>query len=224
MEIKERLVKYNFSSRNNTPIKYIVVHDTGNTGKGADTNAHYNYFNSADRQASAHYFIDDKQILRIIKDSDKSWHCGDGKGKYNITNENSIGIEMCINSDGDFEKTKENTLELIKYLVEQYNIDFKNIVRHYDASRKICPYSMSKNNWEEWNKFKEQINFYIEKECVNDKDYKEFITKIYKNIFGRVPDDEGLNYWNERLRNGLKHSEFMKEISETGEFIVKYVS
>ena len=155
MEIKEKLVKYNFSSRNNTPIKYIVVHDTGNTGKGADTNAHYNYFNSADRQASAHYFIDDKQILRIIKDSDKSWHCGDGKGKYNITNENSIGIEMCINSDGDFEKTKENTLELIKYLVERYNIDFKNIVRHYDASRKICPYSMSKNNWEEWNKFKE---------------------------------------------------------------------
>ena len=45
MEINEKLVKYNFSSRKRTSIKYIVIHDTGNTSKGADANAHFSFFN-----------------------------------------------------------------------------------------------------------------------------------------------------------------------------------
>ena len=92
IKINEKLVKYNFSSRNGEKIKYISIHDTGNKRRGADANAHFNFFNGGDRQSSAHYFVDDKQILRIIKDEHKSWHCGDGKGKYEIRNENSIGI------------------------------------------------------------------------------------------------------------------------------------
>ena len=28
----------------------------------------------------------------------QTWHCGDGKNKYGITNANSLGIEICINS------------------------------------------------------------------------------------------------------------------------------
>ena len=150
MKINENLVRYNFSSRQETKIEYIVIHDTGNTSKGADANAHFSFFNSADRQASAHYFVDDTQILRIIKDSDKAWHCGDGKGKYGITNENSIGIEMCINIDGDFSITLDKTIELTAYLMKKYNIPIKNVVRHYDASRKVCPNIMSKNNWALW--------------------------------------------------------------------------
>ena len=119
IKINEKLVKYNFSSRNGEKIKYISIHDTGNKRRGADANAHFNFFNGGDRQSSAHYFVDDKQILRIIKAEHKSWHCGDGKGKYGIRNENSIGIEMCINSDGDFNKTYSNTLKLTKYLMKK---------------------------------------------------------------------------------------------------------
>ncbi len=63
--------------------------------------------------------------MRIIKDSDKAWHCGDGKGKYGITNENSIGIEMCINIDGDFSITLDKTIELTAYLMKKYNIPIK---------------------------------------------------------------------------------------------------
>ena len=75
MEIKinEKLIKYNFSSRNGEKIKYLVIHDTDNTSVGANADAHYHFFNSEYRDASAHYFIDDTQILRIVKDSDKSF-------------------------------------------------------------------------------------------------------------------------------------------------------
>ena len=219
IKINEKLVKYNFSSRKGTPIKYIVIHDTGNTSKGADANAHFLFFNSADRKSSAHYFVDDKQILRIIKDEDKSWHCGDGKGRYGITNENSIGIEMCINSDGDFRKTYLNTLNLTKHLMEKYKIHLENVVRHYDASRKICPNIMSKYNWASWNKFKEDLKK-IDKE---QKDYRNTITKLYKNIFDREPDLEGLNYWNEQLNLGLTYGDMLKAMGESEEFKQIYI-
>lgn len=214
IKINEKLVKYNFSSRNGEKIKYISIHDTGNKRRGADAEAHFNFFNGGDRGASAHYFVDDKQILRIIKDEHKSWHCGDGKGKYGIRNENSIGIEMCINSDGDFNKTYLNTLKLTKYLMEKYNIPLENVVRHYDASRKICPNIWKENNWEKWNKFKEHLK---------QEDYRNTITLLYENLFNREPDSEGLNYWNEQLNSGLSFGDMLKVMGDSEEFKEKYV-
>ncbi len=213
MKINEKLVKYNFSSRKGEKIKYITVHDTGNPNKGADAEAHFKLHDRADRGASAHYFVDDKQILRIIRDEDKSWHCGDGKGKYGITNENSIGIEMCINSDGDFNKTYQNTLDLVKHLMGKYNILIDRVVRHYDASRKSCPNNWSKNNWDKWNKFKSDLQV---------KDYTTNINLVYKNLFQREGDHEGINYWNDKLNSGLTFGDMLKEMGESEEFIDKY--
>lgn len=157
MNIEKRLIKYNFSSRNGQGIQYIVIHDTGNTGKGANADAHFNYFNGGNRNASANYFVDDKKILQVVDDANASWHCGDGGGKYGITNQNSIGIEICVNSDGDYNKAVANAIELTKFLMKKYNIPIGRVVRHYDASKKLCPASMSSNNWAKWQWFKEQL-------------------------------------------------------------------
>lgn len=157
MLINKCPIKFNYSSRYNTLPRFIVIHDTGNTSKGANALAHFKYFNSANRNASAHFFVDDNEIIETVEVSLASWHCGDGRGRYGITNRNSIGIEMCVNSDSDFEKTKENTLKLIRFLMEFYKIPWENVARHYDASRKICPRSMSSNNWSSWWSFKELI-------------------------------------------------------------------
>jgi hypothetical protein len=153
--IEKKLIKYNFSTGNDP--KYIVVHDTGNPGKGADADAHYRYFNGGNRNASAHYFVDDHSIIQTVEDTNASWHCGDGKGQYGITNYNSIGIEVCINSDGDYNKAVQNAIELVKFLMKKHNISLDKVVRHYDASRKNCPGTMSSNNWEKWNWFKGQL-------------------------------------------------------------------
>ncbi|NSW90196.1 MAG: N-acetylmuramoyl-L-alanine amidase [Firmicutes bacterium] len=156
LPIQKKLIKYNFSSGNNP--KYIVVHDTGNMSKGADAEAHFKYFNSGDRQASAHYFVDDHSIVQTIEDYNASWHCGDGKGQYGITNYNSIGIEICINSDGDYDKAVGNAIDLVKYLIQKYSIPIDKVVRHYDASKKNCPGTMSANNWAKWTWFKTQLS------------------------------------------------------------------
>lgn len=183
MQITEKLVSHNFTkSLIKRDIKFIVIHDTGNPNRGADADAHYRYFNTPGRNASAHYFVDDKKILRIIKDNDIAWHAGDGKGKYGITNSNSIGIEMCVNEGYDRLQMKKNTLSLVAQLMQQHNVSLNNVVRHYDASRKICPASMRDNNWTEWHEFKEALN-----DIVSPKDIPGMVKIEYKGRTLLIP-------------------------------------
>lgn len=153
LSITKNISKFNFSSRDE--IKYIVIHDTGNDTDSAEANA--NYFCSADRQASAHYFVDDDSIVQVVEDANAAWHCGDGAGKYGITNRNSLGIEMCRVNNDVTPVTEANTIELIKYLMKKYNVPINNVVRHHDASGKNCPSAFSNNNWERWNTFKARL-------------------------------------------------------------------
>jgi N-acetylmuramoyl-L-alanine amidase len=189
VNVTKRLIKYNYSLGNG--IRYIVIHDTGNKRKGANAYAHYRYFNGGNRRASAHYFIDDKEIIQTVEDNNASWHCGDGKGKYGITNHNSIGVEICVNEDSDFEKAVKNTIDLVKCLMKKYDIPLDRVVRHYDASRKICPRSMSKNNWEGWWEFKGKLSENTENEL--NKELK-VLTKI-----GIINSPE---YWLENAAEG----------------------
>lgn len=158
LNIQKYQIAYNISRRTQ-PIQFIVIHDTGNRGVGADATMHYKYFNGGDRQSSADFFVDDHSILQVNDYTRNfTWHCGDGKGAYGITNSASIGIEMCINSDGNYEATVKNTIDLTKYLMRELNIPVERVVRHYDASRKNCPQTMNYNNWEGWKKFKAALN------------------------------------------------------------------
>ena len=153
-KIDKKQIAYNRKARASA-VEYIVIHDTANTKKGADADAHFEYFNGGNRNSSADFFVDDKKILQV-NDYTKyyTWQVGDGKGRYGITNQNSIGIEICINADGDYEKAFKNTVELTKYLMKELNVPAERVVRHYDASRKNCPASMNKNEWAKWYEFK----------------------------------------------------------------------
>lgn len=156
MIIDKRPIAYNYSKRRDN-IKYIVIHDTGNKRKGAGAIAHYKYFNGGNRNASAHYFVDDSNILETVEVSLASWHCGDGKGRKGVTNQNSIGIEICVNEDSDFNMAMLQAIELTRFLKDTYRIEKKNIIRHYDASGKICPASMSADSWSLWEEFWSRI-------------------------------------------------------------------
>lgn len=155
--INKKLIGYNYSGRNGEAIKYIVVHDTGNPSRGAGAGNHYMYFNKPGRNASAHYFVDSRETLQIVEDHNSAWHCGDGKGRFGITNRNSIGIELCINSDGDWELTKKRGIDLIRYLLKKHDLPKERVVRHYDASLKNCPGKMSGMGWSEWTRFYDEI-------------------------------------------------------------------
>jgi len=147
VQIEKKQIAHNRKKRTGK-ILYIVIHDTGNTKKGADSEAHFNYFNGGERGASADFFVDSKRVLQV-NDYEQyyTYHVGDGKGKYGITNQNAVGVELCVNEDGDYETAFKNTVELTKHLMQVLNIPIERVVRHYDASRKNCPQSMDEAKW-----------------------------------------------------------------------------
>lgn len=152
--------------RAHSEIKFIVIHYTGNYNAGADAEAHYRYLQRATRYGSAHYFVDDRQIIQTIGDGRVAWSVGDnqGKGRYlnGCTNNNSISIEMCVNADADQKKTYKNVLELTKNLMRKFKVPAERVCRHYDTSRKDCPHNFRANNWAMWWQFKEEIKAPIE--------------------------------------------------------------
>lgn len=157
MNINFKQINNNRTRIWNRKIEYIVIHDTGNPRKTANAEMHFQYFNNAYRGSSADFFVDDSQILQINDyNLYRSWHCGDGKGKYGITNNNSIGIEICINKK-EIDLTLKTTINLTADLMHNLNLDISKVVRHFDASRKNCPNIFSKNNWELWESFKKEI-------------------------------------------------------------------
>lgn len=148
-----------YNKYDNNTVEYIVIHDTGNQRAGADAMAHYQYYAGGDRDASAHYFVDCRQVVQIIDDSEGSWHSGVKYKTYAtpISNHNSIGIEMCINSDGDLNETVQNTIDLAAYLLHKYDLSIDRLVRHYDANGKSCPSCLSYGNWSDWGEFQAAV-------------------------------------------------------------------
>ena len=161
VNIQKMMIKYNKTPARGRKIKYIVIHDTGNTGKGAGVDSHYNYFNGGNRNASADFFVDDKKVGQFTDyRNEYSWHAGKRYGNPPVkdcTNSNSIGIEICINPDSNYGKAVDSTVEVVKYLQKELNIPTANVIRHYDACLKQCPGSMAKNNWQAWKEFKQKL-------------------------------------------------------------------
>ncbi len=136
-------------------IKYIVMHATGNYTDSDEANA--KYFCTGSRGASAHYFVDDDSITQVVEDLNGAYHCGDGGGKYGITNKNSLGIEMCQVQGQITDITMSNAIDLVKMKMEEWGVSIEKVVRHYDASRKTCPEPWSCDNWTKWYEFKERL-------------------------------------------------------------------
>lgn len=156
LPIQRLISKYNFSSRNGNDIKYIVLHYTGNTKDTAYNNV--KYFSQCDRNASAHYFIDDNELWQSVEDCNAAWAVGGGKS-FGPTNRNSISIEMCCSGNYVIsEKTENNAVELTKHLMKKYNVPVENVVRHYDCNtiKKVCP-NWNDNNWARWTAFKKKL-------------------------------------------------------------------
>ncbi|ERT60645.1 N-acetylmuramoyl-L-alanine amidase family protein [Peptoniphilus sp. BV3C26] len=177
-------------------IKYLVIHDTGNTSKGADAEAHFKYLQTAIRYGSAHYYLDDREIIQTIGDSLVAWSIGDKWGYSNnpnrtkdALNSNSISVELCINADIDKAKAYKNLVELTKNLMKKFNISQDKVIRHFDATGKICPGSWSKNNWAKWWQFKEDIKKPIEWAIDLSKDSTFGNTEIKEKVGEQMQEE-----------------------------------
>lgn len=142
-------------------IRYLVLHYTGNDGDTAENNARY--FRDTVTRTSAHYFVDDREIIRSVPDLVIAWAVGGkkyadagrtGGGKlYGIVrNANSLSVELCdMRKDGAYEAseaTLARAAELCRELMEKYNIPLERVVRHFDVTGKHCPaYFVDEEKW-----------------------------------------------------------------------------
>ena len=129
-------------------VRGIVAHWTANTHRGADAAANRNYFNLGSRFASAHYCVDDRQAVRCVPENEVAYHVGAVRYKpagerlkkgYPTPNYATLGFEMCVNSDGDWNKTLRNSIELAAWLLRKHGLSINELYRHYDVTGKDCP-------------------------------------------------------------------------------------
>ena len=182
----------NYGNMASRTVKYLVFHYTGNHKDNAKNNA--NYFMGANREASAHYFVDDTSIYQSVDINDRAWHCGT-KGSFyhpDCRNSNSIGIEMCCTA-GNYkigEKALENAARLGAALCKYLGItDIDTyVVRHYDVTHKKCPAQMAGENNAEWDAFKKRIKSLLNAETASTPsitptvNYKVKVTANVLNI------------------------------------------
>ena len=138
MNITKMISKKNCYIGQNKPA-YIVIHETDNWSKGADAKAHATAMKNGNLAGTVHYYVDSKSVYQTLDHSDGAWAVGDGKGKYGITNRNSINIEICVNPETDYYKAVDKAEQLAAQLLKQYGWGTDHLKRHYDASRKNCP-------------------------------------------------------------------------------------
>ena len=138
MNIIKMISKKNCYIGQNKPA-YIVIHETDNWSKGADAKAHATAMKNGNLAGTVHYYVDSKSVYQTLNHSDGAWAVGDGKGKYGITNRNSINIEICVNPETDYYKAVDKAEQLAAQLLKQYGWGTDRLKRHYDASRKNCP-------------------------------------------------------------------------------------
>ena len=192
---------YNFPGLVYTPSR-IVIHYTGDKGATADQLSKF-YNNTASGMfknsknpinTSCNYIIgwDGKIIQKAL----------DNQMTYSVTNHNigTIAIEVCYNTeDGKFtDKAIKALSELVPFLQKKYNIDNKNVVRHYDLTGKHCPiYYVDNKKWVE-----------LKNKIINKKE-----EKLYRVQIGAFRSRENAeNYLNEAEKKGF--SGFIIEVSE----------
>ena len=87
--------------------------------------------------------MDDTEVWHSIPDDEVAYHAGDGaEGDGNL---HGIGVELCVNADGDFEKTFDNAARLTGWLMNAYDLSADQVKEHYDFSGKNCPQTIREN-------------------------------------------------------------------------------
>ena len=71
-------------------------------------------------------------------------------------NNNSIGIETCVNAGTDYFKTIRNNIDLVSYLCSTYNLSVDQVLQHNSFSGKPCPDAIRWANY--WQSFRDYVS------------------------------------------------------------------
>lgn len=139
-EISEQFLPVNPYSRPKTALKEvnnIVVHYTANPGSTAKNNRDYfeSLAASGATYASSHFVIGlEGEIIQCIP-LDEISYCSNNR------NDDTVAIEVCHpDESGKFtDESYEALVKLTSWLCYKFQLQEKEIIRHYDITKKACP-------------------------------------------------------------------------------------
>ena len=208
MQIQKKLITSNNKGKaNGNRPRFIVIHDTGNSNATADAMNHYNWLqNTPNTNASAHVFVDDHQAIQVIEYTTPAWHTGKlyvNKPQVpECSNFNSIGIEFCVNQNGDLIKTLSNTISVIAQLMKQFGIPLSRVITHQMSAGKKCPSTFIKSPTL-YNQFMLDLKKLVEEKQATDKEITNAITYLQQEGVITTP-----SYW----LNQIKETEYLSEL------------
>lgn len=180
-----RAENFRAASRRPSDICYLVIHFTANDGDSAKNNA--DYFAREAPGASAHFFVDEREIWQSVQEKDIAWHCGT-RGMYfhpYCRNANSLGIELCSRKQGEkyyfTPETVKNAQQFVRSLMKRYSIPAENVVRHYDVTHKNCPAPFVEDAGA-WQRFKAGLMEQTKEDNMTEKQVKQLIEQS-KTVF-----------------------------------------
>jgi len=148
---------FNPSKRLKKKIKFIIIHYTGMKSEKLAIKR----LTDLKSKVSSHYFIKKNgNVIQLVPDLYEAWHAGESSWKkLNALNKYSIGIEIQnsgynhSNENFSFKQIKSLKI-LLKNLIKNYNINYKNVLGHSDIApdRKKDP--GEKFPWKYLSKFK----------------------------------------------------------------------
>jgi len=165
--------------------KKVCIHETDNTkkGSGADNHARLQA-NGNSRQASWHWTVDDKEAVQSFTHDYQCWAAGSTKG-----NNEAIHIEMCVNADGDYVRTVQNTASLVAKILKDENLTVNDVVQHNFYSGKNCPSKMRSTSAPiPWSSFLQMVKSNMQPSIPN-------------NI---AKDDDKMQFTNETLKAAVR--------------------
>lgn len=129
--------EYNRPGTKLESVNNIFVHYTANQGTSAAQNRSYfeNLGQTHERAASAHFIIGyEGEIVQCIPLEEEAYAVMGRNG-------DSISIECCyLEKDGSFtQETYDTLVEMLAWLIDQYDLEPQDILRHYDCGGKKCP-------------------------------------------------------------------------------------
>lgn len=135
-------------------VNAIVIHYVGNPDTTAQQNRDYyaSLAETGSESVSSHFVIGiDGAIIQCIPLDEKSY-CS------NFRNSDTISIECChSDTTGEFsDETIASLVKLVSYLADGYDLDYEDVIRHYDVTGKECPIYYVKNE-DAWTDLKDKI-------------------------------------------------------------------
>jgi N-acetylmuramoyl-L-alanine amidase CwlA len=124
----------------NINVKSITIHNTSNSGRGANAKAHSRFvretgfymLNERKNWVSWHFTVDDATAIQHLPINEKAFHAGAANGS-------SIGIEICMHQGIDQQAADERAAQLVATLLRDLELSADSVRTHESWTGKKCP-------------------------------------------------------------------------------------